>query len=85
MDENSNDPLDFAHILLKRQWEVFWASEDGAGADTSDWYDAKIEKYNQKSNSFTVHFIGDSESTAYEMELERSEVRPSVRAWKQRR
>ena len=80
----------FALVLLKRQWEIYWVSEESDDENNnslndSDWYDATIDRYNPKTNLFMVHFVGDSKNTAYEMELERSEVRASVSAWKLRR
>eukprot|EP00816_Leptocylindrus_hargravesii_P002558 CAMPEP_0196807798 /NCGR_PEP_ID=MMETSP1362-20130617/7791_1 /TAXON_ID=163516 /ORGANISM="Leptocylindrus danicus, Strain CCMP1856" /LENGTH=896 /DNA_ID=CAMNT_0042181869 /DNA_START=77 /DNA_END=2764 /DNA_ORIENTATION=+ len=94
-DDEEWDTEALAAVILHREWEIFWQDEDAedAGESTStdkdkengtDWYEATVEKYNSRGNSFIIYFDGDSANTAYEMELERSEIRPSVKLWKRR-
>lgn len=74
-----------AAVVLHREWEIFWQDEDVEDdGSATDWYEATVEKYHSRSNAFVVHFGGDLANTAYEMELSRSEIRPSVKLWKRR-
>ena len=81
-DDTSVDP-NFVQALLNKNWEVYWNDEDDN--EPADWYEATIEKYNSKTGLFTVHFEGDNHNTIYEMEISKSEVRPSNKAWMNRR